>query len=571
MRREGFESKGGLQLKKCFVIMPYGGSDEASRRHCDGIYHAIIAPAAVAAGFEPKRSDIAGEPGNITHDIIRDLAESDVVIADLTTGNANVFFELGIRHAFRKSGTVHIVDGAQRLPFDVRQYRAIEFSTDLASVPDAVRSIAEAISKRQQSPARSDNPVHDAIPELPVNLMSVGDSALRDRLVSAEASLEEIGRQNDALTAKIKSLEPSWESDGQKGVDVDALLDAADQVMKTTGRHALLRLREAMEEGGNEAFVRELRDVLKSPYLDENDFAEIVVTCRRAGLDGHRRATAELASVRYPHSEPIFLALLSALDDSPNPADGERGRRLLEGRLGIVRDGGLPVFHGPTSLPLEDALAVLFNLYFAAGRQDWVISICGSLPLSARDTVLVQRNVARALAKLDRPEEAEAAFQKAMTIDPGDDTTVAWYSNFLDEHGRFAEAYEKCEMAILADPDDPALYLHMAIQILNRGFFRGKSGAIEGTLVRKSRSSVAIPFVLKALERRQTPDFIQDVVRVLVRGDAVAAAQAIAEGRVPEGDFDSGPLDYVVARMGNDGPGISDSDDDDPSRISESC
>src|SRR5215207_2752710 len=98
------------QQPLCFVIMPYGGKDEQRRKHYLGVYQGIIQPAATEVGLEPKRSDIAGQPGNITRDIVEDLATAEVVIADLSEGNPNVLFELGIRHVLRKSGTIHIVN-----------------------------------------------------------------------------------------------------------------------------------------------------------------------------------------------------------------------------------------------------------------------------------------------------------------------------------------------------------------------------------------------------------------------------------------------------------------------------
>ena len=75
---------------RAFVIMPYGGSDPDRRKHYEGGYWSIIVPAAQKAGLECKRSDIAGEPGNVTSDIISELADASVVIADLSEGNANI-------------------------------------------------------------------------------------------------------------------------------------------------------------------------------------------------------------------------------------------------------------------------------------------------------------------------------------------------------------------------------------------------------------------------------------------------------------------------------------------------
>jgi len=158
----------------CFVIMPYGGNNEDRRKHYLGIYQGIIEPAATAAGFVTKRSDIAGQPGDITKDIIEDLATAEVVIADLSEGNPNVLFELGIRHALRKSGTIHIVNREDHIPFDVRQYRAVEYSIELSELVTSITAIRTAIEKRQQQPSRSDNPVHDVLPQLPVDVLTVG-------------------------------------------------------------------------------------------------------------------------------------------------------------------------------------------------------------------------------------------------------------------------------------------------------------------------------------------------------------------------------------------------------------
>jgi hypothetical protein len=180
--------------KMCFVIMPYGGNDDAARKRYTGVYKSIIAPAAKEAGYQVKRSDIENSPGNITHDIINELASADMVIADLTSANPNVFFELGIRHAFRKSGTVHIIDVNHEIPFDIKNYRAIEYSTELADISRAIEQITDAIIKREDSPEKSDNPMHDAITDLPMNILSAGDSALKEQIEKLQARTD-IGRK----------------------------------------------------------------------------------------------------------------------------------------------------------------------------------------------------------------------------------------------------------------------------------------------------------------------------------------------------------------------------------------
>ncbi len=532
--------------KKCFVIMPYGGNDPAAQKHFSGVFKTIISPAVRNAGYEPKRSDLGGEPGNITTDIIRDLADSEVVIADLTTGNPNVFFELGIRHAFRKSGTVHLVDKSHGLPFDLRTYRAIEYTDDMADVPDVQQKIEEAIQRRIDQPDRADNPVHDAIPELPIDLRSTGDKALTDQLRTAQEKLEGLRKENDKLTAELAQYRPAT-STGDAD-DLDAVLANADAAMKSRGEFVILKLRQAMEEGPDQ-FVALLRDVLKSPYLTDNDFMEIVKICMVAGLDDHRRATLQVARQRYPYAEEIFLALVDALDDSPNPADRNRGRTMLEEALGIVHKDGAPVILRKAQIALANrSLAVLFNTYIRVRQYDWILSIIDSLPEPQREDAMVLRNRARALAKLGRLEEADNAYRKALELSPNDDQTYSWYSDFLDDQGKYHEAYELSEKAILADPEDSRLYLALAVDILNRGFHRNGTGVIEGPAPRNFRLKWAFPLILRAVHDRQ-PDLLQEAVRVLVRADGVREAQAIAANETPDGRYDGAPLDWLNARI----------------------
>lgn len=544
--------------KKCFVIMPYGSADEERRRRFLGVYQSVILPAATQAGYECKRSDMAAEPGNITHDIVRDLVDADIVIADLTEANANVFFELGVRHAVKKSGTVHIIDRDHKLPFDIQQYRTIEYSVHLADIPDAINAIVSAIQKREKSPERPDNPVHDAIPELPLNLLATGDSVLRNQLKSSEQYLEEARTELAEVKKKLSQFDPVGTLlSGNIEVDVDLLLDQADEIMQFTGQHALLKLKQAIDGGGADAFTKELRQVLKSPYLDENDFAEIVLLCKQLSLYAHRRATLDVAISRYPNSQHMFLALVDALDDSPNPADLERGRKLLEDRLGIVYDHGKPILKNE---PVDgqqistSSIGLLFNFYNRANKSDWVISIADQLTatrtLDGGMLRLVLRNRARALAKQNRKDEAKAEFERALEADPTDDQTLVWYSELLVSTGDLKGAYELSERAIVADPEDSKLFIHLAIQIFNMGFCRNEEGHVVGPFPKDVARAYGVPLVVEAVRRGQSLELLEEAVRILVRAGATDVASELSKGRVPNKEkFKQSALEYVLRKI----------------------
>ena len=97
----------------CYVVMPYGGDDPALHAKFEAIYENIIRDAAKSAGFKEEeiiREDHGGDAGAITRNIVNHIKNADIVIADLTGGNPNVHYELGISHVFLKSSTVLICE-----------------------------------------------------------------------------------------------------------------------------------------------------------------------------------------------------------------------------------------------------------------------------------------------------------------------------------------------------------------------------------------------------------------------------------------------------------------------------
>ena len=85
----------------CFVLMPFGKKPNAagSEIDFDAVYSNLIAPAIEDAGLEPIRADHEVVGGLIHKPMYERLVLCDYAVADLTTANANVFYELGLRHA----------------------------------------------------------------------------------------------------------------------------------------------------------------------------------------------------------------------------------------------------------------------------------------------------------------------------------------------------------------------------------------------------------------------------------------------------------------------------------------
>ena len=114
----------------CFVIMPFGRKPDAANRliDFDRIYAEIVAPAVEAAGLAVLRADEEKSGGFIHKLMYERILLSEFAIADVTLLNANVYYELGVRHAVRPSSTVLTMSEGSALPFDVGALRALPYA-----------------------------------------------------------------------------------------------------------------------------------------------------------------------------------------------------------------------------------------------------------------------------------------------------------------------------------------------------------------------------------------------------------------------------------------------------------
>lgn len=156
-----------------FVVMPFGKKKGADGHPYDfnAIYFNLIKPALIEAGFEPFRADEETSAGDILTDMFQELLLADLVIADLSIDNANAFYELGIRHAFRKRGVVHIQAGRAYMPFDIFNVRTLPYHITPEGEPDPafLRTDINAIARMVRDTWASDR---DAIHSPIFNLLT---------------------------------------------------------------------------------------------------------------------------------------------------------------------------------------------------------------------------------------------------------------------------------------------------------------------------------------------------------------------------------------------------------------
>ena len=110
------------QRKICFVICPIGEEGTGTRNRSDKVWNNIIKPA--TTGYRIVRADKISVSGSITKQIIEYLLTADLVIADLSGHNPNVFYELAVRHMVKKP-IIQLIQKGEKPPFDVKDMRTI--------------------------------------------------------------------------------------------------------------------------------------------------------------------------------------------------------------------------------------------------------------------------------------------------------------------------------------------------------------------------------------------------------------------------------------------------------------
>jgi hypoxanthine phosphoribosyltransferase len=155
-------------------MMPSGSNGEyaGGPEESDFIFNGIICPAVKSAlGEEAKiiREADKKKSGAITSEIIRQIAESDVAIVDITGQNPNVFLELGVRYALRRSTTIVLKQNTTPVPFDINNFRYILYRPQYNDIDKARKDIQAALHQSSDDQA-CDSLVYEVYPNLTILL-----------------------------------------------------------------------------------------------------------------------------------------------------------------------------------------------------------------------------------------------------------------------------------------------------------------------------------------------------------------------------------------------------------------
>lgn len=205
---------------KCFVIMPFGnpGVDPQRARMLELLYTQWIKPAVESIQWdqarniliECHRADKTEKSGEIITHIIDQLVTADIVIADLSGQNPNVFYELGVRHAVHNN-TILIAQDIEDIPFDLRPLRTIQYRYDPEGMLIFRNRLIDAVRAIEKDMNAIDNPVRRYLSNKAVNVlitqeMPLGFETLREMAVDLVSLRKEFANYADQMRHVIESI-----------------------------------------------------------------------------------------------------------------------------------------------------------------------------------------------------------------------------------------------------------------------------------------------------------------------------------------------------------------------------
>jgi len=216
---------------RAFVVRPFGmregiNFDEVQRR--------LIDPALSMAAIGSSTTGAFLQAGNIRQDVFQGLLAADLVIADISVHNANVFYSLGVRHALQRNRTL-LIGASQRgqeVPFDLRTDRYIEYNADRPE--DRIEAMLEALRFTLLSDS-VDSPIFQALPQL--------RSPDRSQLVAVPPLFREeveVAKQRrrrgvlGLMASEVMTLSVPWATEGLRLVGLAQLNLLAFRAAKAT-------------------------------------------------------------------------------------------------------------------------------------------------------------------------------------------------------------------------------------------------------------------------------------------------------------------------------------------------
>jgi hypothetical protein len=283
--------------------MPFGRKTVDGRSvEFDAVWHDIVAPAIEAAEMQPLRADEEQVGGIIHKPMFERLLLCEFAVADLTLANANVFYEVGVRHAARPASTVLIAANEMRLPFDVAMLRTMPYRLTAEGRPshaaEDAATLATLLKEARQRRAH-DSPVYQLLDGVtPLAVASDKTDVFRDRVTYAQARKEEL--------ARARTLAKTDRTAGQAAIAaVQGQLGRLDEVEAGVAVDLLLSHRAAGDWRAMIDLVARLSEPLRTSVMVQE---QLGFALNRAGQgEEAERVLLDLIGRRGPSSETLGI------------------------------------------------------------------------------------------------------------------------------------------------------------------------------------------------------------------------------------------------------------------------
>jgi hypothetical protein len=187
--------------KECFFISPIGDEGSDVRERSNNLMKYIIEEAVSDYGYSVVRADQMDEPGSITSQVIQKTVDSELVVADLTDHNPNVFYELAVRHATGKP-YIQLIESTDSIPFDISDFRTIQYGLDVREADQAREEIRAQLESLENGDPEFDNPISK----------SAEMQSLRESTDPSDQNLAEILQIITNLDRKVNRIENNMET-----------------------------------------------------------------------------------------------------------------------------------------------------------------------------------------------------------------------------------------------------------------------------------------------------------------------------------------------------------------------
>jgi hypothetical protein len=287
---------GSFAMTRAFIVRPFAVKEGVD---FDAVEATLIQPALKKARVEGSTTAEIVEQGNIREDMFRMLVTSDLVLADVSIHNANVFYELGIRHGLRRNATLLLRADVHAYPFDLQtdHYLVYDVKDPAAKVDELARAIEATLDS-----GRVDSPVYQMLPNLPAPDPTALRVVPRDFGEDVERA-HEAGYRGDLRLLAWEARDFDWASEGLRTVGraqfhlkahhgaretFEWLLEAKPDDVEALQRLATIYQRLGDLTRSNQA----IRRVIETPNVAPRDRAEVFALRARNAKTGLRSALA---------------------------------------------------------------------------------------------------------------------------------------------------------------------------------------------------------------------------------------------------------------------------------------